>query len=91
MNHLCYAVRNFVKSSQTFTRIVQTRHKSNTLIVNKGAKKLKEQLDYSKVPELIETDLEEQFIHGTGPGGQKVNKAHNCVLLKHIPTGSFDT
>ncbi|KAI1289962.1 putative peptide chain release factor-like protein, mitochondrial [Halotydeus destructor] len=51
------------------------------------SKKVKDNLDYSKFPNLVEEDLEEQFIHGGGPGGQAVNKAHNCVLLKHKPTG----
>lgn len=48
---------------------------------------IKKKLDYSKVPQIKEEDLEEQFIHGSGPGGQAVNKAHNCVLLKHLPSG----
>lgn len=48
---------------------------------------VKKKLDYSKVPVLKEEELEEQFVHGSGPGGQAVNKAHNCVLLKHKPTG----
>ncbi|KAG5890124.1 hypothetical protein JTB14_027791 [Gonioctena quinquepunctata] len=26
-------------------------------------------------------------VRGTGPGGQKVNKTSNCVVLKHIPSG----
>ncbi|XP_003761124.1 probable peptide chain release factor C12orf65 homolog, mitochondrial [Sarcophilus harrisii] len=36
---------------------------------------------------LNETDLEEQFVKGHGPGGQATNKTNNCVVLKHIPTG----
>ncbi|KAJ3239794.1 hypothetical protein HDU81_005292 [Chytriomyces hyalinus] len=36
---------------------------------------------------LDETQLEENFIKGSGKGGQKVNKAVSCVQLKHIPTG----
>ncbi|XP_023214846.1 probable peptide chain release factor C12orf65, mitochondrial [Centruroides sculpturatus] len=44
-------------------------------------------VDRSKVPEINEDDLEEQFIRGSGPGGQAVNMSSNCVLLKHIPTG----
>lgn len=44
-------------------------------------------LDFSRFPELVEEELEEQFISGHGPGGSKVNKRANCVLLKHIPTG----
>jgi len=35
---------------------------------------------------LSETDLEERFIRGSGPGGQKINKTATCVYLKHKPT-----
>lgn len=35
-----------------------------------------------------EEDLEEQFIRGTGPGGQKINKTSSTVLLRHLPTGT---
>jgi protein subunit release factor B len=34
-----------------------------------------------------ETDLTENFIQASGPGGQKVNKSASCVLLIHRPTG----
>lgn len=34
-----------------------------------------------------EADLVEKFVHGSGPGGQKINKTASCVYLKHIPTG----
>jgi protein subunit release factor B len=44
-------------------------------------------LDYSRVPKLKEEELDEQFIKGSGPGGQAVNKTNNCVLLLHKPTG----
>ncbi|KAI1233147.1 hypothetical protein IHE44_0006343 [Lamprotornis superbus] len=37
--------------------------------------------------ELSETELEEQFVRGDGPGGQATNKTNNCVVLKHIPSG----
>ena len=36
---------------------------------------------------LNEEDLEEKFIRGSGPGGQKINKTSSCVELKHIKTG----
>ncbi|XP_027709335.1 probable peptide chain release factor C12orf65 homolog, mitochondrial isoform X2 [Vombatus ursinus] len=36
---------------------------------------------------LNETDLEEQFVRGHGPGGQATNKTNNCVVLKHVPSG----
>ncbi|XP_029367206.1 mitochondrial translation release factor in rescue [Echeneis naucrates] len=38
-------------------------------------------------PVLDEDELEEQFVRGSGPGGQATNKTSNCVVLKHIPTG----
>ncbi len=32
-------------------------------------------------------DFVEQFIRGSGKGGQKINKTSSCVLLRHLPTG----
>ncbi|XP_037114577.1 probable peptide chain release factor C12orf65 homolog, mitochondrial [Syngnathus acus] len=37
--------------------------------------------------QLEEDELEEQFVRGSGPGGQATNKTSNCVVLKHIPSG----
>ncbi|KAM7206487.1 RF-1 domain containing protein [Naviculisporaceae sp. PSN 640] len=34
-----------------------------------------------------ETEIEESFLKGSGPGGQKINKTNSAVQLKHIPTG----
>jgi len=34
-----------------------------------------------------EEDLDERFILGTGPGGQKINKTASCVQLLHTPSG----
>lgn len=36
---------------------------------------------------LREEDLEEQFVLGSGPGGQKINKTSVCVRLRHGPSG----
>lgn len=33
-------------------------------------------------------DIEENFVRGTGAGGQKINKTSSCVWLKHLPTGT---
>lgn len=43
-------------------------------------------IDRSLVPQLDEKDLEEQFVRGSGPGGQVVNKTANAVVLRHLPT-----
>ena len=37
--------------------------------------------------ELKESDLEESFVKGGGPGGQAVNKTNNAVWVRHVPTG----
>ncbi len=35
---------------------------------------------------IADADLDEQFILGSGAGGQKVNKTSSAVLLRHLPT-----
>ncbi|XP_034727725.1 probable peptide chain release factor C12orf65 homolog, mitochondrial [Etheostoma cragini] len=44
--------------------------------------------DLINFPVLNEDELEEQFVRGSGPGGQATNKTSNCVVLKHIPSGT---
>ena len=34
------------------------------------------------------SDIEERFIRGSGPGGQKINKTSSTVWLRHRPTGT---
>ena len=34
-----------------------------------------------------EPDIAEKFIVPSSKGGQKANKTHNAVYLKHLPTG----
>lgn len=35
-----------------------------------------------------EEDLDEQFVHSGGKGGQNVNKVATCVVLLHRPSGT---
>ena len=36
-----------------------------------------------------EEDIEESFIRGSGPGGQKINKSASCVQLQHRSSGAM--
>jgi protein subunit release factor B len=36
---------------------------------------------------VLASDVEERFVRGSGPGGQKINKTSSTVCLKHRPTG----
>ena len=36
---------------------------------------------------VLATDIEERFVRGSGPGGQKINKTSSTVCVKHRPTG----
>lgn len=73
--------------SQKKCKIAMFGIRYNSLIRISIGFRYKHTIDYSKVPVLNESELEEQFVRGSGPGGQKTNKTANCVVLKHIPTG----
>jgi protein subunit release factor B len=49
----------------------------------------KETLLFARMKQLgiEESDVVEQFIKGSGKGGQKINKTSSCVYLLHEPTG----
>ncbi|GAA5996875.1 hypothetical protein JCM5350_005910 [Sporobolomyces pararoseus] len=40
-----------------------------------------------ELPELVESELIESFVRGSGPGGQATNKTSNACSLIHEPTG----
>ncbi|TVY87309.1 putative peptide chain release factor-like protein, mitochondrial, partial [Lachnellula willkommii] len=54
-------------------------------ITTTSAKWVKKMPDRPKPPP--EEEFTEVFLHGSGPGGQKINKTSSAVQLKHIPTG----
>ncbi|WVQ82081.1 hypothetical protein IAT38_004209 [Cryptococcus sp. DSM 104549] len=50
-------------------------------------KKLNKLLARSRANEIPESELDEKFVKGRGPGGQAINKTNSSVSLTHIPTG----
>ena len=40
-----------------------------------------------KALDILEADITEKFIIGSGRGGQKIHKTASTVYLKHLPTG----
>ena len=89
-----------LSSSVSMTKVLQQRKylsSKNIVDITSGLKKNDEGTahecdkshDVSDVfwLTLNEEDLEEKFIRGSGPGGQKINKTSSCVELKHIKSG----
>jgi protein subunit release factor B len=62
---------------------LSTAHYARAFSTSKSA--LEKSLPPRRV--LLDSDLIEKFLHGSGPGGQKINKTSSAVQLKHIPTG----
>ncbi|KAI9620416.1 hypothetical protein H4Q26_013628 [Puccinia striiformis f. sp. tritici PST-130] len=52
-----------------------------------SAIQLKKKKHVPAIAPLDESELIEQFVRGSGPGGQAVNKTNNAVSLIHTPTG----
>jgi peptide chain release factor len=38
-------------------------------------------------PKILDSEITESFLKGSGPGGQKINKTSSAVQIKHLPTG----
>ena len=78
--------KNFLfstSSSSSSANIVDSTKQKN----EPSHKYNEEQKAIDKRITISEDDLEEKFVRGSGPGGQKVNKTSNCVELKHKHTG----
>jgi protein subunit release factor B len=54
------------------------------MITQEKWEKLQERM---KALGIREEDLAENFIRGSGSGGQKINKTSSCVQLRHAPSG----
>ena len=52
-----------------------------------GSRKEEELRERMEKLGILEEDLVEKFIRGSGHGGQKINKTASCVYLKHEPSG----
>lgn len=81
----------FLKANE-FCKMFRLISAFKTVAVPSAAKvpiRFKFSPDTSKFPTLREEDLTEEFVRGSGPGGQSVAKTNNCVLLKHIPSGNI--
>lgn len=37
---------------------------------------------------ILARDVDERFVRGSGPGGQKINKTSSTVCLRHRPSGT---
>lgn len=57
---------------------------SDAVVTSEKKKQLAERMARLNI---LESDLDESFILGSGPGGQKVNKTESCVRLHHAPSG----
>ncbi|XP_034284601.1 mitochondrial translation release factor in rescue [Pantherophis guttatus] len=73
--------RTFPWTSKLGGKHLLLRHCLGPYVLGAGKKSCAELLP------LNEADLEEQFVRGSGPGGQATNKTNNCVVLKHLPSG----
>lgn len=71
-------------STTTITRT--TSSATSTTLTTSKHKKQKPSSQQAKSL-FSEEELEEQFVLGSGRGGQSVAKTQNCVVLKHKPTG----
>ncbi|CAH2295772.1 probable peptide chain release factor C12orf65 homolog, mitochondrial [Pelobates cultripes] len=81
---LCLVRRQLSWKAWIPGREIRFLHPLNVAILSQAAEKKNAAFD---LIDLKETDLEEQFVRGHGPGGQATNKTSNCVVLKHIPSG----
>lgn len=84
----CFTARRNVTQERTHTLVMLTLRSLAGSFSSKLCRLASTaNLDYSRYPTLKESDIEEDLMRGSGPGGQAVNKTNNCVFLRHLPTG----
>lgn len=77
-----------INNNECLTQQKRLFSEKNDETTHKNRLALSEEKDFNSLwLTLNEEDLEEKFIRGSGPGGQKINKTSSCVELKHIKTG----
>lgn len=78
-------LRETVESSQ----ILSQKNRNFALLRRMNVSKEKEESLAARMKDLgiVEMDLIEKFVLGSGAGGQKINKTSSCVYLKHVPSG----
>ena len=54
------------------------------MVTGETLEKLQKRMDALGI---LDQDLDEHFIRGSGSGGQKINKTSSCVQLIHKPSG----
>lgn len=89
----CVGVR--LLDDEKIGRIEEGRNKDESLVIEDERKNLvdvngkpwKPRFTSKGAIEFNNIDLQVKYVAGSGPGGQKINKTHNCVQLVHIPTG----
>jgi uncharacterized protein (UPF0248 family) len=70
-----------------YTRATVLLEISNAMrITNKGKTTVIPDQRPRELPQISDDELTETFVRGSGPGGQKVNKTSNRVVLVHNPT-----
>ena len=63
---------------------------SKDILVGNIEKATKDAIPVTKLAiEIKETDLEEKFVKGSGPGGQKINKCRHRVQLKQYRSSNY--
>ncbi|KAI1096939.1 peptidyl-tRNA hydrolase domain protein [Rostrohypoxylon terebratum] len=78
-------LRGLFANALTYQRILPAPSFTSRQLICTSAPLLKQLMPRPKPPP--ETEIEESFLKGSGPGGQKINKTNSAVQLKHIPTG----